>query len=287
MKKTSRTFHLYRYQIVPTIGEHQLNLFSSEIEISSIEELISKKNEIFANVIQKQREFYHPRAELTHKLYQDDGFIVLKIGANRSLIRITKEFKEEELDNWPSVYVVINNDPNVQMMAVELELEAFYRTSTVVHILTTNLNKVLNRYKLTLQILPTFIKSEFWNIVHSYENRITKAQFFMVAPNLANISKNLELDLGEIKSRTNSIKTNMSLQAANGEGLTLSEDDSFTNSLVHYASEGGGTVHLKVRGVRKLIKTEDSIRSTEIDEIFFTGENVSAELIEQIRKMLE
>jgi len=287
MKKTSRTFHLYRYQIVPTIGEHQLNLFSSEIEISSIEELISKKNEIFANVIQKQREFYHPRAELTHKLYQDDGFIVLKIGANRSLIRITKEFKEEELDNWPSVYVVINNDPNVQMMAVELELEAFYRTSTVVHILTTNLNKVLNRYKLTLQILPTFIKSEFWNIVHSYENRITKAQFFMVAPNLANISKNLELDLGEIKSRTNSIKTNMSLQAANGEGLTLSEDDSFTNSLVHYASEGGGTVHLKVRGVRKLIMTEDSIRSTEIDEIFFTGENVSAELIEQIRKMLE
>jgi hypothetical protein len=77
----------------------------------------------------------------------------------------------------------------------------------------------------------------------------------MVAPNLANISKNLELDLGEIKNRTNSLHTNISLQAGKGEALTLSERDSFTSSLVNYAAEGGGTVHLKVKGIRKLINS--------------------------------
>ena len=79
----------------------------------------------------------------------------------------------------------------------------------------------------------------------------------------------------------------MSLEAPSGEALTLSEDDSFTNSLVEYAAEGGGTVHLKVKGIRKLIKTEDSIRSTEVDEIFFTGEKVPEQLIDQLGKMLK
>jgi len=287
MNTTSRTFQLFRFQILPTIGEHQLDLFFPQNEITSLEELKSRKNEIFADAIRKLTEFYHPRAELTHKLFEFNEYFVIKIGANRSLTRITKDFETEELDNWPSVYVVINNDPNSQMMAIELDEEAFYRTSTVAHVLTSNLNEKLRNYRLTLEILPTFIKNEFWNLVSSHKNRITRTQFFMVAPNLANISKNLELDLGEIKSRTNSLHTNMSLQAPGGESLTLSENDNFTNSLVHYASEGGGTVHLKVKGIRKLIKTEDSIKSTEVDEIYFTGENIPEDLIDQLRKILQ
>jgi hypothetical protein len=183
--------------------------------------------------------------------------------------------------------VVINNDPNSQMIAIELEEEAFYRTSTVSNILISNINDKLRNYRLTLEVLPTFVKNEFWNIVKSHTNRITKTQFYMVAPNLANISKGLELDLGEIKSRTNSLHTNVSLQAPNKESLTLSESDSFTNSLVNYASEGGGTVHLKIKGLRKLIKTEDSIKSTEVDEIYFTGENIPEDLVDQLRKMLQ
>lgn len=287
MDNSSRTFQLFRFQILPTIGEQQLDLFFHPNHITSLEELKSKKNEFFAEVIRSLTEFNHPRAELTHKLVEVNEYFVLKIGANRSLTRITKEFEKEELDNWPSVYVIINNDPDVQMMAIELDEEAFYRTSTVAHILTSNLNEKLRNYRLTLEILPMFVKNEFWNLVKSHKNRITRTQFFMVAPNLANISKNLELDLGEIKSRTNSLHTNMSLQSPRGESLTLSEEDNFTNSLVQYASEGGGTVHLKVKGIRKTIKTEDSIKSTEVDEIYFTGENIPEDLIEQLGKILK
>ena len=287
MSITSRTFQLYRFQILPTIGEQQLDLFFPQEQFATLEELKSKKNDIFAEALRNLKALHHPRAELTHKFDEIGDYFVLKIGANRSLKRITKEFEIEELDNWPSVYVVINNDPDSQLMAIELEEEAFYRTSTVANIITSNLNDKLRNYRLTLEINPTFVKNEFWNLVSTHKNRITRTQFFMVAPNLANISKNLELDLGEIKSRTNSLHTNVSLQSPKSESLSLSEKDSFTNSLVNYASEGGGTVHLKVKGIRKTIKTEDSVKSVEIDEVYFTGENIPDDLVEQLGKLLK
>jgi hypothetical protein len=291
MTTLTRTFHFYRYQILPTIPPEQMELAFNKEDYTTIEELVSQKNEIFARVLREQKSFRHVRAELTHLLWEFGDFIVLKIGAKRGLIRITKDFKMEQLDTWPSVFVVINNDPNVQIIAVEEEADAFYRTSTVVHVLSTNLNEKLKKYRLQLEIRPTFERNEFWSIVRNYQRRIVETRFFMVAPNLAKISKGLELDLRELRERTNSVKTNMDLQAPRGESLTLSEDDSFIQSLVTYASEGGGTIHLKVKNISKLIKTEDSIRSTEVDEIYFTGENVPQQLIEQLgaqlRKILE
>ena len=287
MENISRFFHLYRYQIVPTVNDLQLTMLPSRYHILSLDDLITQKNQIFSDVIQAQVEYKHPRAELTHKLYQSKSFFVLKLGANRSLIRITKEFKEEELDNWPSVYVVINNNPSIQLVAVEVDTQAFYRTSTVVNILTINLNQKLKEYDLILEINPLFEKDEFWNIVKSHKNRITNAKFFMVAPNLPDISKNLKLDLEELKKSTNSQKTNMFLQSPKGESLSLTQDDSFINSLVHYASEGGGTIHLKARGIRKTIKTEDSVKTFEIDEVHFTGTNVLSDLVDVLRPFLK
>lgn len=287
MKFKTRTFQLYRYQLLPTQNDQLRLLYSPEKDISNQEELIRRKNEIFESALKDSKEFTHPRAELTHMFFQVDKYFVIKIGANRSLIRITKEFKKEELDNWPSVYVVINNDPEIQMMAVELESDAFYRTSTVTHILTSNLNKRLHKDNLVLEIIPTFVKNEFWRIVNANKTRVTTARFFMVSPNLAKISKNLELDLGELKNRINSSHTNISFNSPRGESLTLSEDDSFTQSLVGYASEGGGTIHLKVKNTRKLIKTEDSIKSTEIDEIYFSGSDVPEQLVKQLKRLLK
>ncbi|MBA4319041.1 MAG: hypothetical protein C0412_11640, partial [Flavobacterium sp.] len=276
MKPSSRTFHLYRYQIIPTVETLQLDFLQPDI--NSIEDLKKKKNKIFEDKLLSQKTFLYNRSEITHQIATINGFFVLQIGVNRNITRIKKDFEEEILDNWPSAYIVINNDPDVQKIAIEEDRNAFYRTSTIANIISSNMNKELFGNKLTLDIKPTFQKSEFWEVVHQYNKKITKAEFFMVAPNLTNISKNLELDLGEIKKLTNSKNTNLSLESATDESLTLSENDSFTNSLVQYSSEGGGTIHLKIKSIRKKIKTEDSIRSVEIDDLVFQGENVSQKL---------
>src|SRR5688572_13646400 len=96
MKMVSRTFHLYRYQILPTVENFQSDFHTG---ITSKEELISKKNEIFANEVKGIKTHYHSRAELTHELYEAGNLIVIKLGANRSLVRITKDLEEEEIDN--------------------------------------------------------------------------------------------------------------------------------------------------------------------------------------------
>jgi hypothetical protein len=71
MKTLSRTFHLYRYQILPTVEDLQLDFIAG---ITSKEELIRRKNAIFADVIKNtKKEFFHPRAELTHQLYELDS----------------------------------------------------------------------------------------------------------------------------------------------------------------------------------------------------------------------
>ena len=291
MAKTARTFHIYRFQILPTFSEKDFDLyFPPQFEIKSVEELASKKNQLFANALRKEADLKHSWATLTHQLYEVDDFFVLKIGANRGLVRITKDFVEEVLDNWPSAYVLINNDPDVQLMAIELEPQAFDKTSTVVNILTANINERLEKYRLSLEISPVTSVTEFWKIIKANEKRVTRVEFFMIAPNLANISKTLGLDLKELRSQTNSLRTNLSLEAPPGETLTLSEDDSFTKSLVDYSSKGGGTAHVKIKGYKKLVKTEDNIRTLEVDEIYFSGDNaekVAKQLLEQLRKDIE
>jgi hypothetical protein len=286
MKMISCSFHLFRFQILPTVTEDgfQTDFITG---ISTREELISKKNEIFANAVKEIKAYTHPRAELTHELYLDGDLMVIQLAANRFIYRITKELEEEQLDNWPFVFIVIDNDPSVQIMAVEIDPKAFYRTSTVVNILQAGINSKLRQYKLQVEITPLFLQSEFWTIVERYKFRIKRVEFFMVAPNLAQISKGLRLDLDNIKKNTNSINTNLTLISPKNEGLTLSKEDEFVQSLVEYSSLGGGTIHTKVVGIRKTIKTEDSVRSLEIDEICFTGDDAAEQLAKVTKELLK
>ena len=291
MTTTSRTFHIYRYQILPTFPRDDFDLhFTPQFEIKSVDELIERKNELFAKAVKSTNEFKHTWATITHQWYEKEEYILLKIGANRVLRRITKEFKEEFLDNWPSAYLVINNNPNVQIMAIELEEQAFERTTTIVNLLAANINKKLDKYKLSMVVEPVYLESKFWDIVNTHKHRISKVTFLMVAPNLANISKNLKFDLKELKSRTNSLRTNVTLQAPPKESLKISKDDEFTQSLAEYSSKGGGTAHFRIKGLSKLIKTEDSIKTFEVDEIYFSGDSsnlVFDQLIRQLRMELK
>lgn len=102
-------FELYRYQILPLDRFFQGDLVSG---ISSIEELLARKNELFASVVNDLGAFRSGRTEtITKKLAAQEDFFLFKIAANRSIHRETKEFTDEYLDNWPSILVGIWNRP--------------------------------------------------------------------------------------------------------------------------------------------------------------------------------
>ena len=272
-------FHKFRYQILPISQEIQTDMFDDRV--TSLLSLKAHKNEFFEEALTHIKEFYFTRAEIIHRIiYNENHFIILEIGANRSINRQLKDFSEETLDNWPSILIVINNHPDYQVAAIELDRKVFYRTTTVANILENNLNEYLRRKQLQVRFMPMFEENQFWEIVSQYSQRVVQVEFEMISPNLSNISKNLNLDLATLRDTTNTQETLLRLKSDKGSHLTLSPEDPFINSLVTYSSAGGGNVSLKIKGIKRKVKTSNSISEIEVAEVDLA--DISPEEIFQI-----
>jgi hypothetical protein len=261
------TFHFFRYQLLPISQHFQV---SFDPPISSLEELLARKNVYFKKVLEEIEQFEHSRSEVVHRILANErDIIVFQLGANRSLQRTARDFTEERLDNWPTVLVAFQNNPHVQKVAIEKNYQAFYRTTTVVEILERTINRRLAHYQLASRFMPIFEEHKFWDIVQQYPERIVQSHFLMISPNMANISSSLRFDLADLSRATNTQETQVALESDKGSHLTLSQDNDFISSLVRYASEGGGNITLKIKGIRRRIKTANSVTEVSIREAEF------------------
>ena len=184
-------------------------------------------------------------------------------------------FEQEQIETWPHVIVIINNKPDVQIIAVSRNTRAFRSGSVVAKILQENLESVLQKYQLSIQIEALFEKSEFWNLVEKYQNQIISVNFELISPNMANISKTLNLDLARLNADTNSHRTDLKLNSSEGSTLEINQENPLVNSLVDYSSEGGGNIELKLKGLKKVIRTPKSVREISIDEL--SAQNLTQE----------
>jgi hypothetical protein len=233
--------------------------------------------------LEEMEELQWSRAEISRKImYNDKGMLVLRIGANRGQTVETKDFELQRIEDWPSALVVVNNEPTVQIMAIEVEHRAFRNTDTLAGILQENINRELRPYLLLIRIVPIFDKADFWQIVNEYKGRITKVSFDMVSPNMSNISASLKLDLHELNRSANVQQTTLELRSDKRDSLTLSPDNKMIDSLVDYSSQGGGNISIKIRDLTKMIKTSDSIKEINIGEI-----DVSANSPQQLAEAIK
>jgi hypothetical protein len=111
-----------------------------------------------------------------------------------------------------------------------------------------------------------FDKQEFWNLVNKYPKQIKQVTFNLISPNLANISKNLKLDMRELYEDTNTQKTKVELNSEEDSYLDIKESSKFVNRLVDYSSEDGGNIQMRVAGMRKLIHTAQSPSEFNVEE---------------------
>lgn len=274
-------FELFRYQLLPLTRNVQMEMFQDERfrAINTVEELKARKNEIFGHVLEDFPSLQYRQAEINHKVDVDSPpWFVVEINTQKSLKREKPDFKQERIDTWPHVIAIINNQPDVQIIAVSKNIRAFSSGAIVVKILQENLGRVLQRYLLSFQIDALFEKSEFWHLVEEYKNRIISVNFELISPNMANISKGLELDLARLNADTNSHRTDLRLNSSEGSALEINQRNPLLNSLVDYSSEGGGDIALKIKGVRKIIRTSTSVREISIDEI--STQNLTPERLE-------
>lgn len=283
MKSTTSQFELFRYQLLPIDRYLQRDLWSG---VSSIEELLVIKNEIFSTSLLEVDHFSNARNETaTKRLFAQDDFFLFRIAANRSLHRETKEFKEEYIDNWPSVLVAIWNHPDVQMFAVQKRTTAFANTESVVKLVLETLRLTLAHYHLRAIHEPIVERKVFWDIIKKYEGKIQKLEFEFITPNMANISGNLPENLKEFAKATNSVKNKLDIESDSESSLHIERNNSTVNALSDYTSDGGGNVAIKVNGLSKKINTSKTVKHVEISEIELQGtaEEVAALIKEMMR----
>lgn len=256
-------FKTYRYHLVP-VKSDQLSVFGHKL---TLEELKERKNELFKDIIIKSKSLQGKSSKLPIELdYSQNDVYVLKLAVDRKTT-LYKNFKPIDVENQPFIYVLINNDPEIQKIIIEDNKAAFYDTLAVKNILERAFSLQLSQFDLTIHIEPVIDKGTFWEYVKKHAHAIERLDFEIVKPNLANISKSLKAPLKQLIDITNSHKTTIKLKAPdNGVLENINQKNEQLNSLVDYSNEGGGDgIKMKLKGIQKTVSTKNMIKETYIE----------------------
>lgn len=262
-KQTS--FEVFRYQLVidkafqSDAFQHQYN---------TAEELKAAKNDIFKSIITENNfSFRSGNSDITSKLmYQKGDMFYFKVGVKRNTRRYKMDFTEEILDTYPNIIVAINNNPTVQKIAIQTNASAFQKTSIVANFIKSSVQKFLKNYNITFAVEATFDSQQFWNIIREYPRQVKQVTFNLISPNMANITNDLKLDLRGLHNDTNTQKTKLELNAEKDSYLTLDESSGLVNSIVDYASKGGGDIAVKVATISRKLHTAQSVKDFDMEE---------------------
>lgn len=255
---------LYTYQFSP-ISEAQTDLF--ERNSVSIKETMAKKQDILQKFFDDECLFKTNRVEYSHLIiYNEDGFIAFKL-ANQKLQHVEENFLIKKQYNHPSCNVVIDNRTNVQHVAIEEDYSSFADTDVVAHILTSAFNNFLRKYRLQIEIKKEYQKTEFWKLIEDYPNGIHMVRFCFSYPNLPRVSEAIDDMIKNSSKETNSTETTFEFKARSNERLVLSHDNLQLNKLIQSSADSGNLITMKANGYRKYIKTGDSCKSIDIDDI--------------------
>lgn len=283
MEKRLINFRLYRYHLLPlSTEEKQVSMFpKKKMKPSEVKE---KKNLFFSIVLSSLVESKN-NSNPIRLHHNEDEYFVFKI-AQKKTARITKDFKSETVSNEPYSYIIINNDPNIQKIAISENGEAFSNTEVVKNILKKVFSKDLEQYQLNIAIEPLFDSKNFWEYVEKYKHELTYINFQYIRPNLASISKSLPADFKKFAEDVNSHESHLTIKAPDKGVLeNINKNNAVVNGLVEYSSEGAGNIKLKVKKIRKHLNTTDKPVIQQIDELEIEG--ASEQVIKLYKTIVE
>lgn len=264
-------FSLFRYQILPKDRYFQGDLFG---DIKTIDDLIAQKNNIFYQQIKLVDEWKSKKLSLKGQLeYDKDNFILFRFAPKRTTKIENENFQEEQHETWPSFLVGIWNDPEKQIIVIQDRKKAFPDPKTPLKTIIQSINAVLELKQLKLYAEPIFHKEAFWNIIEQYNRKVKNIRFELITPNMANISGVLSEDLKNLAKGTNTAKTLLEIDADGDSVLYITPQNQQINNLVDYASEGGGNISVKAKGIKKRIQTANAVKTIEVGELEIAADN--------------
>lgn len=286
----NRLFHLYRYQIIP--NERIQERLPLHVGDMTVEEVIQNKNAFFMEgfnnlVLHSDLDSYEKTArkirikQIFPNTHADESeqLFVFKIASRKRMKRETENFESVSEENWPSAFVLIWNDPEQQIIAIEHRPIAFHNTNSLASTLEKRLNEILVSHNLNVQINPMFDKKSFWEFIEG--RNLEKVIFKIVTPNMASISQSLSEELKAIAKMSNSATTELTLTAPESGTLNISPSMPQLPELVEYSSKGGGNIRVKYKGIKAITNVKTKQSSLTIDEL--TIECHPYNLVDRIR----
>ncbi|OFS84507.1 hypothetical protein HMPREF3144_06585 [Oligella sp. HMSC05A10] len=280
-----RIFHLYRYQINPNQRiQEKLPLEEGQ---HTVDEVIARKNEYFMEAFNylahqatlgeidgTQDKYRLKKIYPKDEFNKQNSFFIFWLAKPKSIKIDTEDFTTQRDVTWPRSYVLIWNDPEKQLIAVEHRTQVAASTTTLINELEKRLNEILRQHNLNTHINPIFNQESFWSLVE--DKKVEKIEFHLVTPNMANISHSLSEDLKKLAKRTNASTSNLGLSAESFQELNISKDNPQLKDMVDYSSKGGGYIKMKVKGLRRTIDTKNNVTSVALDDLTIIGNDIEA-----------
>jgi hypothetical protein len=267
VKNKNRRFYIYRYQLLARIDPEkpQFVYMTPEKNYTNVEDLRKDKNKIFFKMINKI-EFKWFRAEISHEIvYTDEETCLIRLAVNRPTVLRTEDFKSVSTNDWPWIYIFIDNNPEKQFLVIEINSDAWDSPDITINMLSRNINEFLNRYYLLAEIEPLIEKNAFWEFVEKHKGQIKIIEFDMVSPNMSNISEKSNWPLREIRDQYNATRQKVRLE--NSVTSIVVQKDELIESMADYSADGGGKTRFKIKGFRGYKSLSDDKISIEFEDL--------------------
>lgn len=242
-------FTIYTYLFKPINDPIELDLFSPSV---NVEESMRMKQEIFGQFFQVESKLkFKSNSQIYehHIVAQRDGIIVLQIANNSKLVR-EANFNRQEEEDHPSLYVIIDNRKDKQIIAIENRSVAFADTTTVARIMEDGFAKMLLEHGLDVNIEAKYHTHEFWDVAAECKDGVASVKFKFPYPNLPEITDLVGEYYAEVARRTNGEPTTI-LTARPKERLILDEKDLLMQNMISAASASGKMIMMRAKGQRK------------------------------------
>ena len=247
----------------------------------------------------KKREFNSGVAKhvLVIKINQDNR-VYGRIGKQASQVlheSPEKGFAEKIEEDWPYSHIFINLSDEKdtgrtieqgQIIALHVNQSAISNPLNCLRALSEAINKTIKSYGFYMSISPIIEEKDFfWAIVKKYHGQIEKIELTYIPPNILSLQTTLEEDLKEANKTFNTTRTKITLENQEGN-LAVPENNMLLKESVAYMDAGGGSFTLKIKDVKKIIKSENSIKETSIEAINIEASNIK-KLEEVFKKIFD
>lgn len=266
----TRRFDLYRYQIIP--AQKQLNL------LYNMDEVIQKKNLYFENALLETKNVNN-RNKFTIEKRGNNSFTGT-ILRKKAVKLYTENGEEKHETSYPPIHIIIDNEPQWQIIAIERTPE-YPKTTGLINKIAKSIDRILAKHNLIVKPSALSRNDKFWDYIENNKDDIQNISFTLITPNMSNISAKLSEQIKQNAKKTKASETNFSIKAEKGASLLIDRENELIGSMIEYISDGGGSASITARGVSAKFKTDDYQLSIAINELQFKDLST---VLERIRR---